>query len=38
MRLNLRRLRPDAMFDSFVGVLDIKLGQSLSVLPGLTRV
>jgi len=28
MRITARRLRPDALLDSFLGLLDIKLGAS----------
>ncbi|ORX36828.1 Inositolphosphorylceramide synthase subunit Kei1-domain-containing protein [Kockovaella imperatae] len=32
MGLNLRRLRPEAVFDSFLGILDIKLGAEIILL------
>lgn len=35
MRINMRRLRPDAFFTSFLGLLDIKLGCEIILLFGL---
>ena len=32
MRLNLRSVRPEAAFNSFLGLLDIKLGMSRPTL------